>query len=138
MVLYPRYGIWLLVEFDETEKEKTAFSTWQGQFQWKVMPFGLCNAPATFARLMELILRELCWKICLVYIDDVIVCGNTFDETLHRFTTVWDRCRGDGLTMKSNKYKLFQTEVSYLGHTVSRHWIATVPLQCETSIGLPQ
>ena len=83
------------------------------------MPCGLCNVPATFERLMELVLRRLCLKCCLVYFDDVIIYGKTFDETLHRLTMVWDRFRAAGLTMKPKKCRLFQTEVSYLNGIVT-------------------
>jgi hypothetical protein len=62
------------------DKEKTAFSTGQGLWQFTVMPFGLCNAPATFERLMEIVLRGLTYESCLVYLDDVIVIGRTFQE----------------------------------------------------------
>ena len=103
------------------------------------MHFGLCNVPATFERLMELVFRGLCLKFCLVYFDDVIVYGKTFDETLHRLIIVWDRFRAAGLTMKPKKCRLFQTEVSYLGHTVSRTGLLQIHtryLQCETDVGL--
>ena len=74
-------GYWQ-VEMDENDKVKTAFSTKRGLFQFKVMGFGLANASSTFERLMELVLRGLQWHICLVYLDDVIVFGQTFDEQI--------------------------------------------------------
>ena len=65
-------GYWQ-VEVAEADREKTAFCTTEGLFQIRVMPFGLCNAPATFQRLMDLVLAGLQWSECLVYLDDVIV-----------------------------------------------------------------
>ena len=65
---------WLLeVSLHQEEKEKTAFSTPSGLFQFNIMSFGLWNAPAAFERLMDLVLPGLTWKTCLVYLDDVIV-----------------------------------------------------------------
>lgn len=70
------------VEMHEADKPKTAFCTTEGLFQFRVMPFGLSNAPATFQRLMDLVLAGLQWSECLVYLDDVIVLGHTFEEHL--------------------------------------------------------
>lgn len=61
------------VRLDYKDREKTAFSVGNGLWQFTVMPFGLCNAPATFERLMEKVLKGLISKICFVYLDDVIV-----------------------------------------------------------------
>ena len=67
-------GYWQ-VDLDPKDKEKTAFTIGTGLWQFTVMPFGLCNAPATFERLMETVLAGLSWKTCLVYLDDIIVVG---------------------------------------------------------------
>lgn len=64
------------------DKEKTAFSVGNGLWQFIIMPFGLYNAPATFELLMERVLQNLFSKICLVYLDDVIVYGKTYEEVL--------------------------------------------------------
>ena len=72
------------MEVAERDREKTAFATHKGLYEFKVMPFGLCNAPATFQRLMDLILAGVQWSRCLVYLDDIIVIGHDFDE---HFTT---------------------------------------------------
>ena len=93
-------GYWQ-VEMDERDKEKTAFVTRRGLYQWNVMPFGLCNAPATFERLMDLVLNGLTWTTCLVYIDDVIVYGRDFDETLERFEVVLKRFKKGWIEVKS-------------------------------------
>ena len=99
-------GYWQ-VEMDPLDREKTAFSTRMGLYQWRVMPFGLCNAPATFERLMELILSGLTWEICLVYIDDIIVYRVDFETELDRLMVIWDRLRKANLKLKPSKCCLF-------------------------------
>ncbi|GFV99233.1 retrovirus-related Pol polyprotein from transposon 412 [Trichonephila clavipes] len=74
-------GYWQ-VEVHPEDREKTAFTSGQGLWQFKVMPFGLCNAPATFERLMETVLKGLTFEACLIYLDDVIIGGRTFEEHL--------------------------------------------------------
>ena len=74
-------GYWQ-VEMDEKDREKTAFTTNEGLFEFKVMPFGLCNAPATFQRLMNVVLAGIQWSKCLVYLDDFIIVGRQFNEHL--------------------------------------------------------
>uniref|UniRef100_A0AAV2JGA7 ribonuclease H n=1 Tax=Knipowitschia caucasica TaxID=637954 RepID=A0AAV2JGA7_KNICA len=64
-----QHGYWQ-VELEEHDREKTAFTTGSGLYHFKVMPMGLTNAPATCQRLMEMVLRGLPWKMCLVYLDD--------------------------------------------------------------------
>ena len=91
------------------------------------MPFGLCNAPATFERLMELVLRGLQWQICLVYLDDIIVVGKTVDDMTANLTHVFDRLLAAGLKLKARKCTLFATEAEYLGHVVSEQGISTHP-----------
>ena len=67
------------VEMDPADAEKTAFTTICGLYQFKVMSFGLCNAPATFERMMEIILSGVHWETCLLYIDDVIIFADSFE-----------------------------------------------------------
>ena len=82
-------GYWQ-VEVDREHREKTAFCTHEGLFQFNVIPFGLCNAPATFQRLMDIILMGLQWTSCLVYIDNMIIVGKTFDEHLNNVRQVFE------------------------------------------------
>ena len=123
-------GYWQ-VELDETDGEKTAFCTTEGLFQFKVMPFGLCNAPATFQRLMDLILAGLQWSDCPVYLDDVIVLGRTFGEHLRNLQFVLQQIRESGLRLKSSKCYFFQHRVQYLGDIISREGVATDPSKTE-------
>ncbi|CAK1584581.1 unnamed protein product [Parnassius mnemosyne] len=80
-------GYWQ-VEIDPKDKEKTAFSTGKSLWQFKVMPFGLCNAPATFERLMELVFTGLIGDACLAYLDDIIIVGRTFEEHLQNLCEI--------------------------------------------------
>ena len=74
-------GYWQ-VQLDEQAKQKSAFIANGGLYAWRVMPFGLCNAPATFERLMDRVMAGLQWEVLLVYLDDVIVFGKTVEEEL--------------------------------------------------------
>ena len=112
-------GYWQ-VRLSEDAKPKTAFATHSGLFQFNVMPFGLCNAPATFERLMSQVMRGLHWKCCLVYIDDILVFGNDFESALHSLELVLIRVAEYGLQLKSTKCNLFRTSVPFLGHIVGR------------------
>ena len=76
-------GYWQ-VRMHPDSQEKTAFATHSGLYEFRVMPFGLCNSPATFQRLMDTILSGLIPKSCMVYIDDVLVIGKTFAEHLEQ------------------------------------------------------
>ena len=80
-------GYWQ-VEVAEEDQPKTAFTTPEGLFQFRVMPFGLCNAPATFQRLMDRVLGGLKWSSCLVYLDDIIIVGTSFSEHLRNLAGV--------------------------------------------------
>ena len=83
------------------------------------MAFGLCNAPSTFQRAMELIFRGLQWKTLLIYLDDIIIFANTFETHLERLGEVFKRLREAGLKLKPSKCELFRSEVTFLGHTVT-------------------
>ena len=110
---------------------KTAFATYSGLFQFKVMPFGLRNAPATFERLMDRVLQGLRWSRCLVYLDDIISFGTTFDDTMDNLTLIFERLRSYGLQLKSTKCHLFQTSVPFLGHVVGREGLQCDPKKIE-------
>ena len=84
-------GYWQ-VPIREQDKEKTAFRTCSGQlYEFNQLPFGLCNAPATFFRLMDRTLAGLAWNICLYYLDDIIVFSASGEEHLERFRAVFER-----------------------------------------------
>ena len=124
-------GYWQ-IKMKEEDKPKTAFVTRKGLFQFKVMPFGLCNAPATFQRLMDRVLVGLQWEQCLVYLDDIVVFGKTFEQTLARLRLVMERLKAAGLKLKASKCKWFQKSVQYLGHIVSAEGIKCDPEKIET------
>ncbi|CAK1594350.1 unnamed protein product [Parnassius mnemosyne] len=119
-------GYWQ-VEIDPKDKEKTAVSTGKGLWQFKVMPFGLCNAPATFERLMELVLTGLIGDACLVYLDDIIIVGRTFEEHLQNLKHVLMKIQSANLKLSPKKCSLFKRQVIFLGYVVSEEGIRTDP-----------
>lgn len=108
---------------DENDREKTAFCTPDGLFEFNVtvMPFGLSNAPATFQRLMDVVLTGLQWSTCLVYIDDVVIMGKTFEEHLQHLRKVLQRLKDRGLMLQPVKCHLCRKEVDFLGHISDIH-----------------
>ena len=81
-----RWGYWQ-TEIDEHDHDKTAFVTRKGQWRFKVLSFGLANAPSQFARIMELVMSGLTYDVCLVYLDDILIFSKTFDEHLEHLAS---------------------------------------------------
>ena len=114
-------------EIDIQDRPKTAFATRRGLFQFKVLPMGLCNSSGTFERLMETVLSGLQWKICLIYLDDIIVYAKTFDGMIENLSEVLEHLKQAGLKLKPKKCSLFAKEVEFLGHVVSADGVSTDP-----------
>ena len=129
-------GYWQ-VEVEEEDKEKTAFSTTKGHYEFNKMPFGLTNAPATFQRLMECVLAGLTDEQCLIYIDDIIIFSQTFENHLQRLTNVFQRLRNSHLKLKPSKCQFAQAEVDYLGHIVSAQGVRTDPRKTKAIMEYP-
>ena len=121
-----RQGYWQ-VENDPETADKTSFVTRKGSFRFKVLPFGLSNAPAIFQRLMNLVMRGLTWEACLVFLDDIVVMSTTFEQHLERLKAVFGRLKSANLKLKPSKCKLFQLRVKFLGSIVSADGIEPDP-----------
>ena len=119
-------GYWQ-VELDSADKEKTAFYTTQGHFEFNVMPFGLTNAPAAFQRLMECILAGVSGEQCLTYLDDIIVFSTTFQEHVQRLDTVFSGLKAANLKLRPEKCHFAKQKVMYLGHVISSEGIHPDP-----------
>ncbi|PAA61768.1 hypothetical protein BOX15_Mlig029272g4 [Macrostomum lignano] len=119
------------VEVDEADRYKTAFYSTRGLMQFKKMGFGMCNSPATFQRLMELIMSGLTWEEVLVYVDDLIVFSKSFDQHLVSLRRVFERLRSAGLKLNKDKTVFAYRSVKYLGHVVSSEGIQPDPSKVE-------
>ena len=106
-------------------KERSAFCTSRGLFQFCRMPFGLCGAP--FCRVMAHVLGDHIGKICLCDLDDVIIFGRTQKELLDRSDQILKRLHEYGLKVKQSKCVLFRTEIKFLGHLVSAAGVQPLP-----------
>ena len=123
-------GYWQ-VELDEHAREKSAFTTYHGLYEFVRMPFGLCNAPATFQRVMQAVLAGLTWQSCFVYLDDILIASKTFGEHIRSISEVFARLRAAGLRLKPKKCLFLREEVPYLGHLISALGIRPDPSKTE-------
>ncbi|UYV78461.1 hypothetical protein LAZ67_16001479 [Cordylochernes scorpioides] len=115
-------GYWQ-ISIDEADREKTAFITPDGLFEFKVMPFGLCNAPATFERMMDNLLKGLRWTICLCYLDDVVIFSDNFPDHLRRLEVVLNCFKRAGLKLNPGKCSFGASNIKILGHQVNKDGI---------------
>ena len=116
-------GFWQ-VPMDAASKQYTAFTLGSmGLYECESMPFGLCNAPPTFQRLMQNCLGKLNLTYCLIYLDDMIVFLETPKEHLLRMRVVFDHLREHGLKLKPSKCDVFKMEINYLAHHVSKEGV---------------
>ena len=113
-------GFWQ-VPMAEESKQYTAFTFGSmGLFEYDRMPFGLCNTPATFQRLMQNCLSELNLTYCLIYLDDVIVYSKDPEQHLARMRVVFECLHEHSLKLKPSKCDLFKSEIIYLAHHVTK------------------
>ena len=114
-------------------RQYTAFTVGNlGFYECNRMPFGLTNAPATFQRTMEQCIGELNLKICLIYLDNLIAYSQNEEDHVSRLRQVFEKLRISGLKLKPEKCKLFQSEITYLGHEVSADGIRPSKANIET------
>ena len=124
------WGYYQLEVADE-DRDKTAFVTKYGLFSFRRMPFGLCNAPATFSRS---VLRGLSWKSVIAFLDNEVVLGRDFDSHMVNLSDVTRRFQQYGMKLKPKKCQLLQNSVVCLGRLVSRKGVQ-VSLREITRIG---
>lgn len=113
------------MEFEDLEKEKTAFRTHLGLFQFKRMPFGLKNGLSIFQRMMQATLSPFLWLFCLVYIDNIVVYSKSYEDHIQHLDKVLGASEEAGLTLSPAKCQLFYSSVLLLGHKVSRLGLST-------------
>ncbi|KAL7841611.1 hypothetical protein SRHO_G00253020 [Serrasalmus rhombeus] len=121
-----RSGYWQ-VELAPEAREKTAFTLGAGLWQFRVIAFGLRNAPATFERLMERVLAGIPKERCILYLDDLLAHAPTFDEALACLEQVIGAIKAANLRLHPKKCLLHQRKVQFLGHVVSGDGVATDP-----------
>src|SRR6185437_15276647 len=95
-----------------------------GHFQFLVMPFGLCNAPATFMQLMQEVFRECLDRFVIVYLDDILIYSKTPEERAEHLETVLALLRKHQLYAKLSKCQFYQQRIKFLGHTVTTDGIS--------------
>ena len=118
---------------DEESKQYTAFTSGSmGLNECESMPFGLCNAPPTFQRLMQNCLGEPHLTYCLIYLDDAIVFSEMPEEHLQRMCVVFDHLREHGLKLKPSKCDVFKSEINYLAHHVSQKGVLPLKKNLES------
>lgn len=129
-------GFWQ-IQMEESDKSKTSFTCQYGHFQWKVMPFGLCNAPATFQTVMNGILAPFVDKFALVYLDDVIIYSNTEEEHQEHIRKVMSALAKHKLIVSEKKCNWFQKSLLFLGHIVDGDGIRTNPSKVDKIVNWP-
>ena len=115
------------VEVENEDRYLTAFITKYGLFEYVRMPFGLSNGPATFQRVVHLVLAGLLWRKALAYLDDVTILGKNFKNALENLREVLDRFADHNLKLKPKKCHLFQKSIEFLGRIVDKNGVAIKP-----------
>ena len=107
------------ISIKKEARPKTAFVTHRGLFMFNRMPFGLCNAPATFQRRMDNLFQTEIGKIILIYLDDLLLFAKTEIELLENLEKTLKKLIDAGLKCKPRKCQLFRPSIEYLGQIIS-------------------
>lgn len=112
---------------NEKDIEKTAFSTPFGHYEYIRMPFGLKNAPSTFQRMMNFVLKQHINKICVIYMDDILVFSTSIEEHFDNLNKVFNKLNEYGLKVQFDKCKFLAQQVEFLGHIITKEGIKPDP-----------
>ena len=126
------------IEMDPADSHKTAFTTPFGHYEFSRMPFGLKNAPATFQRLMDLVLSGLQGRELFVYMDDIVIYATSLEEHERKYNLLIERLRKANLKLQPDKCEFLKTEVTYLGHIISRDGVKPDPRKLEAVKSFPR
>ncbi|MDW0331167.1 MAG: reverse transcriptase family protein [Nitrososphaeraceae archaeon] len=129
-------GFWQ-IEMDQKDREKTAFVIKGGHYEFNVMPFRLCNAPATFQKTMNKVLKEYIDRFVAVFIDDIIVYSNSFEEHCGHLQMLFDKLETANLALNKEKCEMFKRELRFLGHKINKHGIQPDPQKIEKVQNFP-
>lgn len=119
------------VEVAPEDIQKTAFSVENGHYEFTRMPFGLKNAPATFQRVMDNVLREFIGRICFVYMDDIIVFSTSLQEHIDNLRKILSTLERFDLKLQLDKCEFLCKEVAFLGHVVTPEGVKPNPSKIE-------
>lgn len=126
------------IEFEEANKHRTAFTVGPiGFYEFNCLPFGLSNSPATYQHITEECLGDLNMKICVIYLDDVIIFADSYEEHLERLYLIFNRLSECNLKLNAKKCKLFQKQVKNVGFKVSADGISTDPDKVQKVLDWP-
>lgn len=117
---------------------KTAFCTHDGLYEFLVMPFGLCNAPATFQALMNDVLRPFLRRFVLVFFDDILIYIVTWADHLRHLRAVLDTLQQHRLFVKHSKCTFGVSSISYLGNIITESCVAMDPAKVQAVRDWPQ
>ena len=126
------------VKMSARARRVSTFISHLGTFEWVRMPFGLCNAPATFSNLMRKVLATIQSNAVFAYLDDVLVASKTVDEHITHVEEMLDRFIQVGLTIQPKKSFLFQEELEFLGFLVSKDGIKATTSKLQAITDFPQ
>ena len=129
---------YLQVKVHEDDKYKTAFRALGSLYEFNRLPFGLCNSPATFSRLMATCFSSIYGNGLITYLDDMMIHGNSIDDVTDKLAQVFAILRSHGLKLKPQKCTFFMDKVSFLGHTVSAAGVETDPTKIHAITKYPK
>ncbi|XP_025161592.1 uncharacterized protein LOC112590101, partial [Harpegnathos saltator] len=119
------------IEMDPRDRHKTAFTTSFGHYEFNRMPFGSKNAPATFQRLMDIVLSGIQGQEAFVYLDDIVVYASSLEEHKHKFEKLMQRLKEANLKLQPDKCQFLRREVNYLGHVIRNGGVKPDPKKLE-------
>jgi transposase InsO family protein len=126
------------IPIQQDDKEKTAFITQDGLYQFEVLPMGLMNAPPTFQRVMNNIIGHKRWDYVLVYLDDILIFSNSFDDHMVHLHEVFNVLSDHQFTLNPDKCSLAKQSIDFLSHTITKDSIVPSKERIQAILDIPQ